>query len=211
MSGNLIAYWRKWCDEEVIIPITPDGYIFKYGIYNQNSNEGNYDWVCCTSKKKLYAFIKYFILPSIQLSRTIGIKENTVCPFVLDYDDTIAYLVNSKLDDYQEHIETYKRWFNEIDILEKAGAEFSEIRKYITKVCLDVDYSKHIYVELDVFENISSVGKTLIEDYEEDEVLDVLELEMEMDKEQILELFNNIDSNKFMMEKITTLMSNRIM
>lgn len=211
MSGNLIAYWRKWCDEEVIIPITPDGYIFKYGIYNQNSNEGNYDWVCCTSKKKLYAFIKYFILPSIQLSRTIGIKENTVCPFVLDYDDTIAYLVNSKLDDYQEHIETYKRWFNEIDILEKAGAEFSEIRKYITKVCLDVDYRKHIYVELDVFENISSVGKTLIEDYEEDEVLDVLELEMEMDKEQILELFNNIDSNKFMMEKITTLMSNRIM
>lgn len=211
MSGNLIAYWRKWCDEEVIIPITPDGYIFKYGIYNQNSNEGNYDWICCTSKKKLYAFIKYFILPSIQLSRTIGIKENTVCPFVLDYDDTIAYLVNSKLDDYHEHIETYKRWFNEIDILEKAGAEFSEIRKYITKVCLDVDYRKHIYVELDVFENISSVGKTLIEDYEEDEVLDVLELEMEMDKEQILELFNNIDSNKFMMEKITTLMSNRIM
>lgn len=211
MSGNLIAYWRKWCDEEVIIPITPDGYIFKYGIYNQNSNEGNYDWVCCTSKKKLYAFIKYFILPSIQLSRTIGIKENTVCLFVLDYDDTIAYLVNSKLDDCQEHIETYKRWFNEIDMLEKASAEFSEIRKYITKVCLDVDYRKYIYVELDVFENISSVGKTLIEDYEEDEVLDVLELEMEMDKEQILELFNNIDSNKFMMEKITTLMINRIM
>lgn len=68
-----------------------------------------------TDKNKLYAFIKCFILSSMKLLRAIGINENTVCLFVLDYDDIIAYLDNSKLADYYEYIETYKRWFNEIE------------------------------------------------------------------------------------------------
>ena len=54
-----------------------------------------------------------------------------------------------------------------------------------------MDYRKYIFIELDVFENISLIGMTLVEEYEEDEVLDVLELEMEMNKEQRLWRFES--------------------
>lgn len=211
MSENLIAYWRNWFDSEINIPITSDGYIFKYNIFHQGSDDGCYEWVCCTSKKKLYSFIKYFILPSIQLSRTIGIKESTVWLGVENYDDTIAYLNNSKFDNYQEYIETYKRWFSEIDKLEQGDASISELRNIITKICLEIGYSEYIFVELDVFENISSVGKTLVEDFESDNVLDILELELKMSKEQILELFDNINDNKFMLNKVSNILADRIM
>ncbi|MBS5937601.1 hypothetical protein [Clostridium sp.] len=211
MSNNSIGYWRNWYTSEITLPITKDGFIFKYSIINQNSNDGNSDWICCNSKKKLYGFIKYFILPSIQLSRSIGIRENTVCFFVLDYDDTIAYLDNPELDNWHEHIETYKRWFNEIDKLERLDAQFNEIRDFINKITLEVDYRKYIFVELDLFENISSVGKTLIEEYEADDVLDILESDMDLSKDQIIDLFENINSNKFMLKNIVNLLTDRIM
>lgn len=211
MSGNSIAYWRNWCTSQNELPITEDGYIFKYGIFNENSNDGNIDWICCNSKKKLYGFIKYFILPSIQLSRTIGVKENSVCLFILDYDETIEYLDNAELDNYKEHIETYKRWFYEINKLESLDAQFNEIRDFISKISLEVDYRKLIFVELDLFENISSVGRTLIEDYEEDGVFEILELQMNLTRDEIIYLFENINSNKFMLKKIVNLLIDRIM
>ena len=207
MSNNLIAYWRNWNDEDVNIPITSDGYIFKYTISHQVSNHGNYEWVCCKSIKKLYSFIKYFILPSIQLSRTIGVKENTVCIDVVDYEDTILYLNNPNLDNYTEHVETYKRWFDEIDKLEKKEASIDELREYIDKINLEIDYNEYIYVELELFEDISSLGNALIANYEEDGFLDILEVELKMSKDNILELFNNIDSNKFMLKKITDILT----
>lgn len=211
MSENLISYWRNWLNSEINIPITPEGYMFKYRIFNQESNDGKCEWLCCTSKKKLYSFIKYFILPSIRLTRTIGLKEGVVCLFVENYDDTISYLDNPKLEDYKEHIETYKRWFNEIEKLEKEDASIDELRKCIEKIYLEVAYRKYIFLELDLFENISSVGRTLVEDFEKDDNLDILELELEMNKEQILELFNNINDNKLMLSKITNILTDRIM
>lgn len=211
MNENLIAYWRNWFDSEIKLPITTDGYIFKYSIYHQGSNDGNYEWICCTSKNKLYSFIKYFILPSIQISRTIGIKEESIYLGVENYDDTIEYLENSKCDDYIEQIETYKRWFNEIEQLEKEDASIDKLRECVRKITLEVDYRKYIFVELDVFENISSVGRSLVKEYEDDEVLGILECELEMNKEQILELFDNINDNKLMLSKITNILTDRIM
>ena len=208
MSDSLIAYWRNWNDTDMNIPITSEGYIFKYTISHQVSNDGMYEWVCCKSRKKLYSFIKYFILPSIQLSRTIGVKENTICLDVMDYDDAIAYLDNPELDNYVEHVETYKRWFKEIDNLEKEDASIDELKLYIDAISLEIDYHEYVYVELDLFENISSLGKALIENSEEDGFLDILESELEISKDEILEIFHDTDNNKFMLNKIIELLTN---
>lgn len=210
MSENSIAYWRNWIDSEIELPITADGYIFKYIIFNQVSNDGNYEWVCCNSKNKLYSFIKYFILPSIQISRTIGVTEETIYFGVENYDDTIECLENSKCEDYIEQIETYKRWFDEIEKLEKEDASIEKLRDFMKSIVLEIDYRKYIVVELDVFENISSVGRTLVKEYEDDGVLDILEDELQMSKEQILELFDNINENKLMLRKITNILTDRI-
>lgn len=210
MSENDISYWDNWLEREIDIPITRDGYIFNYKIINMNSSGYLTDWVCCTSKDKLYSFIKYFILPSVQLTRTLGKQENITCCIVLDYDETLCYLDDSSIEDYQDQMNTFTRWFDDIDEMEKRDVPLKELRDYLNDICLEIDLSEGVFVDLDVFENISSLGKTLVEDYENDNVLGILELELEMNKEQILDLFENIDENPFMMKRITEFLINRL-
>lgn len=209
MSENLIAYWRNWIQSEKELKVTKDGYIFKFTIINQHSNEGVMDWVCCSSNQKLYAFIKYVILPSIQVSRSVGMKPAKVYFDAVDSDDVIGIFENYNGDNKHEAINTFKRWFSVISELEKNDAPFDEVSKYIDSICSEVDYREGIFVDIQLFLNISQVGKTLIKEYEEDDMIDVLENEMKLNKEEIEELFNNINDNKFMLNKITTLLNER--
>lgn len=210
MEENEIVFWEHWLQKEEDIPITKDGYMFKYYIANEYGSCGVCNWLCCISKNKLFAFIKYCILPSIQLTRTFGLNEGTVYLDVMDYEQTLYFLSKEEVDDSERYIDTYKRWFDEIDKLQANDCSFKDIREYLRKTTLEVDYMEGIYVDLDAFENISSVGKTLIEDFEKDGYLDILELELEMNKEQILDMFNNIDENQFMIKKIKDLLLDRL-
>lgn len=210
IEENEIVYWEHWLRKEEDIPITKDGYMFKYYIANEYGSCGVCNWLCCIPKNKLFTFIKYCILPSIQLTRTFGLNEGTVYLDVMDYDQTLYFLSKEEVDDSERYIDTYKRWFDEIDKLQANDRSFKDIREYLRKTTLEVDYKEGIYVDLDAFENINSVGKTLIEDFEKDGYLDILELELEMNKEQILDMFNNIDENQFMIKKIKDLLLDRL-
>lgn len=179
-------------------------------MFNESDNDGVRDWVCCGSKKKLYSFIKYCILPSIQVTRTIGLMNGGVIFGVFDYDLTITMMENSKAKNYEKHMEIFKKWYDEVDIMEKEDAPFTSIRKFIHKLCEAVRPEEGIFLDLDLFENIKSVGKTLIEDYEEDGMLGILETEMEMKKDEILALFDHINDNKFMMKKIDEFLCDRL-
>ena len=97
-----------------------------------------------------------------------------------------------------------------MDKLEKENTDIEELAKFIDKIQSEIDYHEGVYVGLELFENISSVGKTLVKNYEEDCFLDILECELEMSKEEILELFNNIDNNKFMLKKIMDILRDRL-
>ena len=66
-------------------------------------------------------------------------------------------------------------------------------------------------MNLQLYENISSVGKTLISEYEEQGMLSELEDIMELKRSQIEELFNNIDNNEFMMKKISILLNSKVL
>ncbi|MEG0774728.1 hypothetical protein [Clostridium sp.] len=209
MSINLIAYWRNWVKNNEDISITIDGYILKYSMVNQFSNVGVRNWVCCISKKKLYSFIKYLLLPSVIITKYIGIEEQEVYFDVCDYDEAIQILEFSEVKGYEKAIETFSIWFEEIEELEEKDLDFENLRSFINKVSLEVEYSHGLYLELELFENIRSVGKTLIKEYEAEGTLAILENIMELSKEKTANLFENFDENEFMLKKITTLLNER--
>lgn len=209
MSQNLIDYWRNIINNEEQVNLEPDGFIFKYTIVNMFSNEGVKNWVSCNSWKKLFSFVKYVILPSVQLSRVIGWKEETVVFGVFSYKTTVNILENCKIDGSNTALAAYKEAFQQADELEKGEFPFSDLKEFVLKMASDVDLEEGIYVSLDVFESIRSVGEELIEDYDNDNMLDYLEDFMEMSKEEILELFENINDNPFMKKKILSLLNER--
>lgn len=209
MNEDLIKYWEKWVEGEDEIDITIDGIILKYTMINKQSKDGVKDWVCFTSKEKLFSFIKYLLLPSIQISRTIGVKESEVYLDVCDYEKIIKLLETFKAYNYKTAIEDYKKWLNGIDKLESEDFNFEDIQKFINKISYEIDTREAVYLELQLFKNIKSVGQDLIKEYSENNMLDVLESKFGLNKDEIIGLFESIDDNKFMLKRVTALLNER--
>jgi chaperonin cofactor prefoldin len=209
MSENLINFWEKWIDGEDNIDVTSDGIILKYSMINRKINDGVKDWVCFDSKDKLFSFIKYLLLPSIQITRSIGIRESEVYLDVCDYDKTIKLLETFKINGYEQAIVDYKRWLEELEIIENNKYNFESIRSFINKISSEVNIREDTFLELHLFENIKSVGNLLIKQYEDDNMLDILESKFELSKDEIEDLFESIDNNKFMLKKMLILLNER--
>ncbi|EKQ50140.1 MULTISPECIES: hypothetical protein [unclassified Clostridium] len=209
MSEDLISYWEKWIEGEEEIDLTIDGIILKYSMINKQNKDGVRDWVCFTSKEKLYSFIKYVLLPSIQISRTIGIKESEVYLDVCDYEKTINLLKAFKANNYEIAIEDYNRWLKELEGLENGDFNFDDIHSFIHKVSDEIDTREVVHLEVKLFENIKCVGRNLVKEYEDNNMLDVLETKFELSKDEIIWLFEAIDDNKFMIKRITTLLNEK--
>lgn len=209
MNEDLINYWEKWVEGEEDIDITIDGVMLKYIMLNKQSDDGVKDWVCFTSKEKLFSFIRYVLLPSIQISRTIGAREGEVYLDVCDSEKTIQLIEALKVYNYEMAIKDYKRWIDELGKLENAEVNLDNIKRFINEVISEVDEKEALYLEFMLFENIKCVGKELIEEYESNNMLDVLESKFELNKEEIIGLFDSIDDNKFMLKRVTTLLNER--
>jgi len=209
MSKNLINFWEKWIDGEDDIDVTADGIILKYSMINRKSNDGVKDWVCFNSKEKLFSFIKYLLLPSIQITRSVGIRDSEVYLDVCDYDKTIKLLETFKINGYEQAIGDYKRWLEEIEVIENNEYNFESIRSFINKISSEVNIHEDTFLELHLFKNIKSVGNLLIKQYEDDNMLDILESKFELSKDEIEDLFERIDNNKFMLKKILVLLNEK--
>lgn len=211
MGDNLIPYWEAWLQDEIEIPMNKDGYVINYSIINMASSEGVGEWLCCNTLKKVCSFIKFVLLPSVIITKVVGIKENQVYLDVSNFEETIEILEESEFDGYEEAIEEYTACFQELERLEKSNASWKEIKGLLDYINYKVDIKDGVLVNLQLYENISSVGKTLISEYEEQGMLSELEDIMELKKSQIEELFNNIDNNEFMMKKISILLNSKVL
>lgn len=209
MSKSLINFWEKWIDGEDDIDVTADGMILKYSMINRKSNDGVKDWVCFDSKDKLFSFIKHLLLPSIQITTSIGIRDSEVYLDVCDYDKTIKLLETFKINGYEQAIGDYKRWLEEIEVIENNEYNFESIRSFINKISSEVNIHEDTFLELHLFQNIKSVGNLLIKQYEDDNMLDILESKFELSKDEIEDLFERIDNNKFMLKKILVLLNEK--
>lgn len=210
MSSNQIGYWRNWINNKQEIPITEDGYIFRYTIANQCSNTWVKHWVCCTTQKKLYAFIKYVILPSIFISKNMGLKDGEVYLDVCEYNETIGILEHAAQEGYEKAIEDYTKWFGQMDNLEEKGGDLKDIRGFLTRVTSENHCRNGLFLDLQVYENINFVGTALVREFEEDDMIEDLEDMMELSCEEIENLFENISDNKFMLRRIITLLNERL-
>lgn len=210
MGENLIPYWEAWLSDEIEIPISCDGFIINYSMINCKSSQGVGDWVCCNSKKKVFSFIKFVLLPSVIVSKNIGVQENQVYLDVSSFQETIDILEENQFEGYEDAIEEYKVCFEVLEKLEQDNADIKEVKEILDYINYKVDIKTGLLVNLQLYDNIKSVGTTLIKEYEEQGMLDELERTMGLKKNQILELFNNIDKNEFMLKKIGVLLNSKL-
>ena len=210
MGENLIPYWEAWLSDEIEIQISCDGFIINYSMINCKSKQGVGDWLCCNSKKKVFSFIKFVLLPSVIISKNIGVQENQVYLDVSSFEETIDILEENEFEGYEDAIEEYKVCFEVLEKLEQDNADIKEIKEILDYINYKVDIKTGLLVNLQLYDNIKSVGTTLISEYEEQGMLSELENSMGLKKNEILELFQNIDKNEFMLKKIGVLLNSKV-
>ncbi len=66
------------------------------------------------------------------------------------------------------------------------------------------------YRIMEFFEDVKEIGRDLVKEFESDDMLDELEKQMDLNKNQIIDLFDGIEKNPFMLKRIGTYLSNTL-
>ena len=54
---------------------------------------------------------------------------------------------------------------------------------------------------MEFFEDVKEIGRDLVKEFESDDMLDELEKQMDLNKNQIIDLFDGIEKNPFMLKE----------
>ena len=212
MSCDLVYYWEnfldKYIDKEMEAKI--DSHMLKFYIINQDSNETFYKWFSFSNKQELLGFIKFIALPSAYCSRSFGEKENSVLITAATYEDVLELLRNNIVGIDEDIINNFKKDYEEIKSIEDdKNFDLKMIRKFCDSFGDLLDYKSKVFSNIEVYEDIKMLGKELVSSFEKDGMLVELEKQMDLNKEEIEELFLNIDKNPFMLKKINTFLDNK--
>jgi len=210
MSCNSIYYWRNFLEKDKESGIKLDSYILNFYIINQNRNESFYKWYSFNNKSELLGFIKFVALPSGYFSRNFGEVDNEIIVTASNYEDTLEILNTSNLrvDDVLSN-----NFVEDYSIIEEIEKEFK--LELLEKVCHSfnshLDYKGKVFSGIQVYKNIKEFGKQLVSEYEEQDMIDELERQMEMEKGKIIELFSNIEDNSFMLKRINEFLNSKFL
>lgn len=214
MSYSLIYYWEnfldKYIDKEIQANI--DSFMLKFYIINQDSNETFYKWFSFSNREELLGFIKFIALPSAYCSRAFGEKENSVLITAAIYEDVLELLKNNIVGVDEDIINNFKKDYEKIQEIESnKGFDLEMIKKFCDEFGDFLDYKSKVFSNIEVYENVKVFGKELISNFEKDGMVDELERQMGMNKEEIEEMFSNIDKNPFMLKRINTFLDNKFL
>ncbi|OWZ84099.1 hypothetical protein [Natranaerobius trueperi] len=207
MSQNSIYYWQNFLEKDEVSGVKPDSYILNFHIVNQNTNDIYYEWFSFENEKELLGFIKYVALPSAYYSRTIGKEKDELIVSPDTYDGVLELLNNAEVD--ENEINNFKEDFSLVEDIEN-DFSLEQLEKFSDSFHSHLDIYGIVFAGLYVHENIKKLGEQLIKDYEEEGMIDELERQMELGKDDIIDLFSNIENNPFMLRKINEFLSNQL-
>ena len=122
---------------------------------------------------------------------------------------TIDIIEESEDDDKNEILQEIKEVYKILDNL-KENFCIKKFKGFINKIN-ERDIKKNgIFTRMEFFEDVKDIGRDLVKEFESDDMLDELEKQMDLNKNQIIDLFDGIEKNPFMLKRIGTYLSNTL-
>lgn len=210
MADNYIYYWKNYLKTEKEFKLTPNSYVIHFVVVNQASNDIYSEWLSFPSDKELIGFIKNVALPSGYYSKLFGEKDGYIFITASSYDEANELLRNNTYKVDEKLINDFNEDYRIIEDIENSGLNMENINEFCNSYNSHLNGQDIVWSYIEIYENIKAVGLMLIKEYEEDGMIDQLENKLGMSKDQIIELFSNIDNNPFMMRRIKELLNNTI-
>ena len=185
---NLIYYWQNFLANQDDVSLKPNAYVIKFCIVNKYSYDYYCNWYSFAKVEKLISFLKCVVIPSTYITKAFGKDENTIFLDALDKYECMDFLSR----------------------VEKFNLGIEGVKKYLELINKYNDKNSKIFLELEFYKNVNMIGKGLIDEYEKENMLDDLEENMALNKNEILSMFENIDKNMFMLKKLNTYLNNTL-
>ncbi|MEN8076531.1 hypothetical protein ABFP60_06165 [Clostridioides difficile] len=206
---DLIYYWQNYLINQDNIYIKPDAYVLKFSLVNSYSRDFLCNWYSFKSEQELIGFIKFVVIPSSYITKAFGREEDTIFLDALDDYETIDLIEDAECHEKYEVLRQIRNDYEMINNLKK-NFTVEKFKKFINITNGRSNTTFGIFSRLEFFENVKQIGKELIKEFEDDNMLEELENHMELKKNQILALFDGIDKNPFMLKRLGTYLSNTL-
>ena len=206
---DLIYYWQNYLMNQDNIDIKPDEYILKFSLVNSYSRDFFCNWYSFKSPQELVGFIRFVVIPSTYITKAFGREENTIFLDALDYYDTIELMQDSENIDKFELIADIKKDYDFIEDLKK-NFTIEKLKKFLNTTNKRRHGDIGIFSKVEFFENVNVIGRELVKEFEADNMRSDLESHMSLNKKQIIDMFDGIDKNPFMLKKLNTYLTNTL-
>lgn len=211
MSYNSVYYWKNFLHKDKEFGIKPDSFIVNFTIVNQSTNDIYYNWLSFPNEKALLGYIKYVVLPSGYYSRLFGEIKGQLYIDADTYDGVIDLLENNPEKKATELVNCFRDDYALLERIEKENFSIKGLKEFCNNFNSHLDYRNIVFSSIEVFDNIKDVGSSLISEYEESGMIDELENQMELSKEDIYEMFSDIEENKFMLKRINEFLKSKVL
>lgn len=206
---DLIYYWQNYLTNQDNIDIKPDSYVLKFSLVNYCSSDFFCNWYSFESPQELIGFIRFVVIPSTYITKAFGKEENTIFLDALDDYETIDLIEGSENFDKYNILREISYDYEMVKSL-KSNFTLEKLKKFINITNSRENVVFGIFSRLEFFRNVNEIGKELIKEFENDNMLDELESHMDLNKNQILALFDGIDKNPFMLKRLGTYLNNTL-
>ena len=204
-----IYYWQNYLCKQDEMYIKPNAYVLKFSLINTYSKDVFCNWYSFKSYEALIGFIRYVVVPSSYITKVFGKEQETIFIDALNEEDTIELIEDSDIKNKLDVILEINQEYNLLKSL-KNNFTVDKMKRYINLVNINNSIKNNIFSNLEFFENVNVIGRELVKEFEADNMLSNLESHMSLNKKQIIDMFDGIDKNPFMLKKLNTYLTNTL-
>ena len=205
-----IYYWQNYLCKQDEMYIKPNAYVLKFSLINTYSKDVFCNWYSFKSYEALIGFIRYVVVPSSYITKVFGKEQETIFIDALNEEDTIELIEDSDIKNKLDVILEINQEYNLLKSL-KNNFTVDKMKRYINLVNINNSIKNNIFSNLEFFENVNVIGRELVKEFEADNMLSDLESHMSLNKKQIIDMFDGIDKNPFMLKRLGTYLSNTLL
>ena len=208
---NLVYYWENYLSKQEDICIEPKDYVLKFSLVNGYSNNYFSNWYSFEDTEGVIGFLKYVVIPSAYVTKLFGKEEENVFIDAIDEYEIMELAEESSAINKRELIKKMNKEYDFITRIDKYDFGEDGIKRFVELVEKNNRGNSKIFADVEFYKNVNEIGRSLVEEYEKEDMLDSLEKNMSLSKNQILNMFEHIDQNVFMMKKLNTYLNNTLM
>lgn len=201
-------FWENYIKSEKTFELKLNSYILTFAEVNQKSCNVYSECISFPRLMDVLEFIEYIIIPSSFISRIMGEREGFILLDCLDRESTFRICEQYSGRKYRKLVDSLDYFYSNIDRL-KYDFSVRDLDNLLDEFNELFSYKNIVFARVNFYRNIQILGNTLIREYDDIDLINLLEEDLELNIDDIKRMFNDLDNNPLMLKNIKTYLNKK--